>query len=229
MRLRHAHERGRANQGWLRSHHTFSFASYVDPRHMGFRSLRVINEDRVTGGAGFGTHPHQDMEIISYVLSGTMAHQDSMDNGSTMRPGDVQRMSAGTGVLHSEFNASPSEELHFLQIWIEPRERGIAPSYEQRSFPPEDRQGRWRLVVSPQGLDDSVSVNQDVNLYAGLFDAGESAETPATRHAWLHVAKGEVAVNGQLMSAGDAAAFEPGEEVRVVGIAAAEVLLFDLA
>lgn len=176
--------------------HTFSFADYFDPDHMGFRSLRVINEDRVRGGAGFGTHPHRNMEIISYVLAGSMAHKDSMGNGAVMHPGDVQRMSAGTGVLHSEFNHSSSEELHFLQIWIEPQQHGIAPSYEQKAFPAQERQGQWRLVVSQEGRDGSVSVNQDVNLYAGLFDA---------------------------------AAFQPGEPIEVVGIEASEILLFDLA
>lgn len=229
MILRRANDRGYADHGWLRSRHTFSFADYFDPDHMGFRKLRVINEDRVRGGAGFGTHPHRNMEIISYVLSGAMAHKDSMGNGAVMRPGDVQRMSAGTGVLHSEFNHSSSEELHFLQIWIEPQQHGIAPSYEQKAFPVQERQGQWRLVVSQEGRGGSVSVNQDVNLYAGLFDAGEQAKTPALRHAWLHIARGECEVNGQRLSAGDAAAFQPGEPIEVVGIEASEILLFDLA
>lgn len=229
MILRRANDRGYADHGWLRSRHTFSFADYFDPDHMGFRKLRVINEDRVRGGAGFGTHPHRDMEIISYVLSGAMAHKDSMGNGAVMRPGDVQRMSAGTGVLHSEFNHSSSEELHFLQIWIEPQQHGIAPSYEQKAFPVQERQGQWRLVVSQEGRGGSVSVNQDVNLYAGLFDAGEQAKTPALRHAWLHIARGKAEVNGQPLAAGDAAAFQPGEPIEVVGIEASEILLFDLA
>ncbi|WP_280547368.1 MULTISPECIES: pirin family protein [unclassified Halomonas] len=183
----------------LRKGGTYSFANYFDPDHMGFRRLRVINEDRVQGGAGFGTHPHRNMEIISYVLSGTMAHKDSMGNGAVMRPGDVQRMSAGTGVLHSEFNHSSSEELHFLQIWIEPQQHGIAPSYQQKAFPAQERQGQWRLVVSQEGRDGAVSVNQDVNLYAGLFDAGEQAKTPTLRHAWLQMARGEAKVNGHRM------------------------------
>lgn len=229
MILRRANDRGYADHGWLRSRHTFSFADYFDPEHMGFRKLRVINEDRVQGGAGFGAHPHRNMEIISYVLSGAMAHKDSMGNGAVMRPGDVQRMSAGTGVLHSEFNHSSSEELHFLQIWIEPQQRGITPSYEQKTFPEQERQGQWRLVVSQEGRDGSVSVNQDVNLYAGLFDAGEQVKTPALRHAWLHMVRGEAEVNGQQLSAGDAAAFQPDEPIEVVGIEASEILLFDLA
>ncbi|GKW47934.1 pirin family protein [Halomonas sp. NCCP-2165] len=229
MILRRANERGHADHGWLRSRHTFSFAHYFDPEHMGFRKLRVINEDRVQGGAGFGTHPHRDMEIISYVLSGAMAHKDSMGHGAVMRPGDVQRMSAETGVLHSEFNHSSDEELHFLQIWIEPKLQGIAPSYEQKRFPAAQRQGEWRLVVSAEGRDGSVSVNQDVNLYTGLFDAGEQAKVPALRHAWLHVARGEAKVNGQRLSAGDAAAFQPGEPIDVIGVEASEILLFDMA
>ncbi|PMR66993.1 pirin family protein [Halomonas heilongjiangensis] len=229
MILRRDDERGYTDYGWLRSRHTFSFANYLDPNHMGFRKLRVINEDRVQGGAGFGAHPHQDMEIISYVLVGEMAHKDSMGNGAIMRSGDVQRMSAGTGVLHSEFNNSPGEELHFLQIWIEPKQRGIAPSYEQKAFPAQERQGQWRLVASQEGRDGSISVNQDVNLYAGLFDAGEQEETPVVRHAWLHVARGEAEINGQPLTAGDAAAFQPGEPIEVKGRQASEILLFDLA
>jgi redox-sensitive bicupin YhaK (pirin superfamily) len=169
------------------------------------------------------------MEIISYVLTGTMAHKDSMGNGAVMRPGEVQRLSAGTGMVHSEFNNSSSEELHFLQIWIEPQQLDIAPGYEQKNFPEQEKQGRWRLVVSQEGRDGSVSVNQDVNLYAGLFDAGEQAKTPAVRYAWLQMARGEASVNGQRLSAGDAAAFEPGEPIEVVGIEASEILLFDLA
>ncbi len=196
---------------------------------MGFRTLRVINEDRVQGSHGFGTHGHEEMEIISYVLDGEMAHKDSMGNGAVMRPGDVQRMSAGTGVLHSEFNHSSEQELHFLQIWILPQRRGIAPNYEQKAFPRHQRQGQWRLVVSPGERDDSVSINQDVNLYLGSFAAGEQAELPAVRHAWLHVAKGEAVVNGEELSAGDAAAFSPGERIDVVGQRDAELLLFDLA
>ncbi|WP_431023971.1 pirin family protein [Halomonas sp. H5] len=229
MKLRRSAERGYADHGWLRSRHTFSFADYFDPEHMGFRSLRVINEDRVQGGAGFGAHPHRDMEIISYVLAGEMAHQDSMGHGATMRPGDVQRMSAGTGVVHSEFNNSDDEELHFLQIWIEPERRGIAPGYEQKRFPSEARQGQWRLVASREGRDGSVSINQDINLYSGRFDAGEQAPLPSVRHAWLHMARGEAKVNGQHLTAGDAAAFAPGEPIEVTDTQGAEILLFDLA
>ncbi|MEQ6917578.1 pirin family protein [Halomonas aquatica] len=229
MILRLADDRGYGDHGWLRSRHTFSFADYVDPDHMGFRKLRVINEDRVKGGTGFGAHPHRNMEILSYVLEGSMAHKDSMDNGAVVRPGDVQRMSAGTGVVHSEFNNSSSEELHFLQIWIEPLKLGIPPSYEQKTFPAQEKQGHWCLVVSHEGRDGSVSVNQDMNLYAGRFDAGEQAETPAVRHAWLQMARGEAMVNGQRLSAGDAAAFQPGESIEVEGIEGSEILLFDLA
>lgn len=229
MMLRRANERGYADHGWLRSFHTFSFANYYDPQHMGFRKLRVINEDRVKGGHGFGAHPHQNMEIISYVLEGEMAHKDSMGNGATMQPGDVQRMSAGTGVVHSEFNHSDDQGLHFLQIWIEPKALDIAPGYEQKTFPVAERQGNWRLLVSEDGRDGSVSINQDINLYAGIFDAGEKAAIPTLRHAWLHIARGEAEVNGQRLSAGDAAAFEPGEAIEVTGKDNAEVLLFDLA
>ncbi|QEM83740.1 pirin family protein [Halomonas binhaiensis] len=229
MMLRRANERGYADHGWLRSFHTFSFANYYDPQHMGFRQLRVINEDRVKEGHGFGAHSHQNMEIISYVLEGEMAHKDSMGNGATMQPGDVQRMSAGTGVVHSEFNHSDDQGLHFLQIWIEPKALNIAPGYEQKAFPIAERRGNWRLLVSEDGRDGSVSINQDVNLYAGIFDAGEKAEIPTVRHAWLHVARGEAEVNGQRFSAGDAAAFEPGEAIEVSGKDNAEVLLFDLA
>ncbi|MGO2147072.1 pirin family protein, partial [Halomonas sp.] len=190
MKIRRADERGYADHGWLRSYHTFSFANYHDPKHMGFRALRVINEDRVAGGHGFGAHPHRDMEIISYVLEGEMEHKDNMGNGEVMRPGDVQRMSAGTGVVHSEFNHSKENGLHFQQIWIEPKALGIKPSYEQKAFPAAGRQNQWRLVASQQGREGSVSLNQDVNLYAGSFDAGDSVKTPATRYAWLHVVKG---------------------------------------
>lgn len=229
MKIRRSNERGYADHGWLRSYHTFSFANYMDPDHMGFRALRVINEDRVSPGHGFGAHPHRDMEIISYVLDGEMAHQDNMGNGEVMRPGDVQRMSAGTGVLHSEFNHSKENGLHFLQIWIETAKPGIAPSYEQKAFPHAERQGQWRLVVSPDGQDGSVSVNQDVNLYSALFNEGEQADTPSTRYAWLHVVNGEMEVDGETLSAGDAASFQPDETFTLTGKKAGEVLLFDLA
>ncbi|RUR30450.1 pirin family protein [Vreelandella andesensis] len=229
MQIRRSNERGYADHGWLRSYHTFSFANYVDPNHMGFRALRVINEDRVTPGNGFGAHPHRDMEILSYVLEGEIEHRDNMGNGKVARPGDLQRMSAGTGVVHSEFNPSKENGLHFLQIWIEPAKRGIAPGYEQKAFPTAERQGQWRLVASQEGREGSVSINQDVNLYAGLFDAGEQATLPPSRYTWLHVVKGSVDVNGETLSAGDAAAFQSGETFDVTGGQAAEVLLFDLA
>src|SRR5687768_7245175 len=176
MRIRRAQDRGHANHGWLDSHHTFSFADYYDPSHMGFRALRVINEDRVEPSRGFGTHPHRDMEIISYVLEGGLEHKDSMGTGSVIRPGDVQRMSAGTGVTHSEFNASKRDPVHFLQIWLLPRERGIKPGYEQKSFSADEKRGRLRLVASPDGREGSVQIHADAALYAGLFDRGESAE-----------------------------------------------------
>lgn len=235
MIIRRSSERGHADHGWLSSFHTFSFADYYDPAHMGFGALRVINEDRVQPGKGFGTHPHRDMEIISYVLEGGLEHRDSMGNGSVIRPGDVQRMSAGTGVTHSEFNASRSELVHFLQIWIVPEERGIAPSYEQRSFSEAERQGRLRLVASRDGRDGSVLVHQDANLYASLLGAGERVryEVPATRRAWIHVARGSVEIDGARLDAGDAAAVSEAGALDIAGIdsgsGSAEVLVFDLA
>jgi quercetin 2,3-dioxygenase len=234
MIVRRANERGYADHGWLRSFHTFSFADYYAPAHMGFRSLRVINEDRVEGGKGFGTHPHRDMEIISYVLSGALEHKDSMGTGSVIRPGDVQRMSAGTGVTHSEFNASPTETVHFLQIWILPDSRGMAPSYEQKHFTEAERQGRLKLVASKGGREGSLTIHQDASLFAGLLGSGERVThtVPAGRYTWLHVARGKVQVAGQELGAGDAAAFDQAGEstdIVIVGDQPSEVLLFDLA
>jgi quercetin 2,3-dioxygenase len=231
MQIRRAGDRGYADHGWLRSFHTFSFADYYAPAHMGFRALRVINEDRVEGGKGFGSHPHRDMEIISYVLSGGLQHRDSLGTGSIIRPGDVQRMSAGTGVTHSEFNASQDELVHFLQIWILPDERGHKPGYEQKHFTEAERQGKLKLVASKDGQDGSLTIHQDARLFAGLLAPGErvSHDLPQGRYAWLHVARGKVEVSGQTLSAGDAAAFEKGGEIVVVGAEASEILLFDLA
>lgn len=230
MTVRPREERGHADHGWLDSHHTFSFADYHDPRHMGFRNLRVINEDRVEPARGFGTHPHRDMEIISYVLEGSLEHKDSMGTGSVIRPGDVQRMSAGTGVTHSELNGSRTEPVHFLQIWLVPARRGIAPSYEQKTFGIEEKQGRLRVVASPDGRDGSISVNADATLYAGVFGPSESAELPLAqgRNAWVQVARGSVRVNGAELREGDGAALSDERRVKVEGIGSGEVLVFDL-
>lgn len=230
MTLRKASERGHANHGWLDSHHTFSFADYYDPQHMGFRGLRVINDDRVEGGKGFGAHPHRDMEIISYVLDGGLAHKDSMGTGAVIRPGDVQRMSAGTGVVHSEFNASRTDEVHFLQIWLLPTQRGLEPGYEQKTFTDADKRGRLRLVASPDAADGSITIHADARVYAGLFGAGEQAEHAIAdgRGAWVHVARGKVRVNGKELGAGDGVALENERTVRVEGIDDGEVLVFDL-
>jgi redox-sensitive bicupin YhaK (pirin superfamily) len=223
--------RGRANHGWLDSRHTFSFADYHDPAHMGFRSLRVINEDRVQPAQGFGTHGHRDMEIISYVLEGELAHKDSMGTGSVIRPGDVQRMSAGTGVLHSEMNPSASQAVHFFQIWLIPAERGLTPGYEQKRFEDAEKRGRLRLVASQDGRDGSITVNQDADLYAGLFDAGQDTRLDLRpgRHAWIQVAKGDVSVNGEPLSAGDGAAVSDEQSLNLQAGSDAEVLVFDLA
>lgn len=232
LTIRPAAERGHADHGWLDSHHTFSFAGYHDPRHMGFRALRVINEDRVAPGQGFGTHPHRDMEIISYVLAGALEHRDSMGTGSVIRPGDVQRMSAGTGVTHSEFNASQSELVHFLQIWLLPSEPGIQPSYEQKTFTPEDKRGRLRVVASPDGREGSVTIHTDAVVYAGLLQPGEAVELPLDleRHAWVQVAGGKLRVNGHELQAGDGAALSDEAVVRIEGIASGgEALVFELA
>ena len=228
---RPAEERGRGNLGWLDSRHTFSFADYHDPEHMGFRALRVINEDRVEPGRGFGTHSHRDMEIISYVLDGELGHKDSLGTGSVIRPGDVQRMSAGTGVLHSEMNPSPSRPVHFLQIWLMPERRGLPPQYEQKRFEAEEKQGRLRLVASRDGRHGSVTVNQDVDLYAGLFKPGDGArlELRRGRHAWIQVARGEVTVNSETLHEGDGAAVSEEAAVDIVSTADAEILVFDLA
>jgi redox-sensitive bicupin YhaK (pirin superfamily) len=228
---RPAAERGRADHGWLDSRHSFSFADYYDPAHMGFRALRVINEDRVEPGRGFGAHGHREMEIISYVLEGALRHDDSTGTGSVIQPGDVQRMSAGSGVRHSERNPSSDEAVHFLQIWLLPSVRGIPPSYEQKSFSAEEKRGRLRLLVSPDGRDGSVSIFADVRLHAGLFDVGESAELPleAGRHAWVQLARGSALVNGVELGPGDGAALSDERSVRVGGIAGAELLVFDLA
>src|SRR5689334_16630892 len=204
--LRLARERGHANHGWLDSWHSFSFADYYDPRHMGFSALRVINEDRVQPGRGFGTHGHRDMEIISYVLEGALGHKDSMGNGSTIRPGDVQRLSAGTGILHSEFNYEPDGVTHFLQIWIEPDARGIAPSYEQKRFGDDEKRGRLRVIASRDGRDGSVTIHQDAQILAGLFDGDEGTRYTLApgRKGYVHVVRGMLRVNGQPLAGGDA-------------------------
>ena len=229
MHVRKAADRGHADHGWLDTYHTFSFADYYDPAHMGFRALRVINEDRVQPGRGFGTHGHRDMEIISYVLEGALGHEDSMGNGSTIVPGDVQRMSAGTGVRHSEYNHEKQGVTHFLQIWIEPKRSGIAPSYEQKHFGSAEKRGRLRLIASPDGREGSVSMNQDAFLYAGLFDGDERArlEIPAGRKSYVHAARGKVTVNGEPLDAGDALKTGSGA-IEIERGQGAEVLVFDL-
>ena len=232
MEIRRSAERGLAEHGWLKSFHTFSFADYHDPKHMGFGPLRVINEDRVQPGQGFGTHGHRDMEIISYVLEGGLAHKDSMGNGSTIKPGDVQRMSAGTGVRHSEFNASDKELVHFLQIWIQPSKNGIAPSYEEKHFDDASKRGKLRLVASPDGAEGSVHLHQDAKLYAALVDGKESLtlEPAAGRLVYVHIARGAVSVNGTPLEAGDAVKLQGNDnQVRLDNGRNAEVLLFDLA
>ena len=224
-------ERGHFDHGWLDTRHTFSFAEYFDPDHMGFRSLRVINEDRVQPGQGFGTHPHRDMEIVTYVLDGALAHRDSMGNGSVIRPGDVQRMTAGTGITHSEFNHSNDAPVHFLQIWIVPDRRGLMPSYEQKTIPAEAMAGRLCAVASHDGGDGSVTINQDATLYTAVLAPGQAvthAFAPG-RHGWLQVARGQVALDGRSLAAGDGAAISGEKAVTVSGESAAEILLFDLA
>jgi redox-sensitive bicupin YhaK (pirin superfamily) len=230
IRLRPAAERGHANHGWLDSWHSFAFADYVDDKHVHWGPLRVINEDRVQAGQGFGTHGHRDMEIISYVLSGELAHRDSMGTAATIVPGEVQRMSAGTGVRHSEFNNSATDGAHFLQIWIIPSQPGGEPGYEQKSFADEEKRGKLRLIVSPDGRDGSVRIRQEAFVYAGLFDGAEAAELAiaAGRLAYVHVVKGAVEVNGNALSAGDALLFEEEDRVRVASGAGAEILVFDL-
>ena len=230
LEVRKSEDRGHANHGWLDARHTFSFASYYDEEHMGFGPLRVINEDRVAAGKGFGTHGHRDMEIITYVLEGEVAHRDSMGNGSTIRPGDVQRMSAGTGVQHSEFNPSLVNKTHLLQIWIEPNQRGVTPSYEEKRCPEEDKRGRLRLIASPDGENGSVRMHQDAKLYVGLFDNDEAARLPLAsgRRAFVHIARGEVEVNGIALKAGDALKATDVAELNIGHGKGAEVLVFDL-
>jgi quercetin 2,3-dioxygenase len=231
--VRTARERGHAEHGWLDSHHTFSFADYHDPQHMGFRALRVINEDRVAPGRGFGMHAHRDMEIISYVLDGALEHKDSLGTGSVLRPGDVQRMSAGTGVRHSEFNHSKTETVHFLQIWIVPERVGLPPSYEEKRFSIEERRNQLRLVAARPALaarNGALTVHQDLALYAGVLDAGTAVRhpLPAGRHAWVQVARGAIDVGGQRLLAGDGAAITAQPELVLDAHHASEVLLFDL-
>ena len=236
INVRKSSDRGQADHGWLKSRHSFSFADYHDPRHMGFGNLRVINEDRITPGSGFGTHGHRDMEIVSYVLSGELAHRDSIGTGApgsatgVIRPGDVQRMSAGRGVQHSEFNHAPNETTHFLQIWILPNVSGIPAEYEQKHFDAESKRGRLRLVASPDGRDGSLTLHADASIRAGLFDGDESAELALDpkRKAWVQVVRGKVAVNGQRLAAGDAVGLQSEAALKIDGGENAEVLVFDL-
>lgn len=229
--LRRSNERGYADHGWLKSFHSFSFADYYDPEHMGFGNLRVINEDRIAAGQGFGTHGHRNMEIISYVLSGELAHEDSMGNIKGIPPGDVQRMSAGTGVRHSEFNHAAGQTTHFLQIWIEPNVTGIAPGYEQKTIPESEKRGALRLVASPDGAQGSVLLHADARMYAGLFEGEETVtiSLDARRKTYVHLIKGELAVNGQLLHQGDAARLEAESQLTLSQGKSAEVLVFDLA
>ena len=230
LTLRKSQDRGYADHGWLKSYHSFSFAGYYDPAHMGWGNLRVINEDRVAPGKGFGEHGHRDMEIISYVLSGELAHQDSMGNVKGIPPGDVQRMSAGTGVVHSEFNRAEGETTHFLQIWILPKFTGVKPSYEQTTIPEAEKRGKLRLVASPDGSQGSVRINADAKVYAGLFDGSEAAEfalDPA-RKGYVHLIRGALVVNGQRLSSGDALLLENESRIALADGTNAEVLVFDL-
>jgi quercetin 2,3-dioxygenase len=231
LTLRRSAERGFADHGWLKSFHSFSFANYYDPQHMGWGNVRVINEDRIAPGTGFGTHGHRDMEIISYVLEGSLAHRDTLGNVKAIPPGDVQRMSAGSGVQHSEFNHAQGETTHFLQIWIEPNVRGIEPGYEQKTFATEEKRGRLRLVASPDGTGGSVLIHADARVYAGLFDGTEAAQLAlgAGRKGYVHLVRGELQVNGQRLKAGDAALLESEAQVDLGGGRDAEVLVFDLA
>jgi len=230
LKIRKSNERGYADHGWLKSFHSFSFADYYDPQHMGWGNLRVINEDRIAPGTGFGTHGHRDMEIISYVLSGNLAHKDSMGNVKGIPPGDVQRMSAGSGVRHSEFNHAPDATTHFLQIWIEPNVTGIAPSYEQKTVADAEKQGKLRLLASGDGAKGSVSIHADARLYAGLFDGDQGAELAlaAERKAYVHLVRGEISVNGARLLTGDAALLEAESLIRLTEAKNAEVLVFDL-
>jgi redox-sensitive bicupin YhaK (pirin superfamily) len=229
-RIRPAQSRGYADHGWLKSYHTFSFADYFDPEHVEFGPVRVINEDRVAAGAGFGTHGHRDMEIISYVLSGELAHKDSTGTASTIRPGDVQRMSAGSGVRHSEFNPSSQEGVHFLQIWIMPNVAGIPPSYEEKRFAPEEKRGRLRLIASPDRADGSVLIHQDARVYAGLFDGAETAGLDIADGRWtyLHVARGSLEANGIKLNAGDALELKDSKRLTLANGTQAEAIVFDL-
>ncbi|HTP40467.1 MAG TPA: pirin family protein [Steroidobacteraceae bacterium] len=228
--IRRSDERGFADHGWLKSFHTFSFADYFDPEHVEFGPLRVINEDLVQPGTGFGTHGHRDMEILTYILEGALAHKDSMGNGSTIRPGDVQRMSAGTGVRHSEFNASHSDPVHLLQIWIQPDVQGIPPSYEEKRFSAEDKRGRLRLIASPDAAQGSVLIHQDARVYAGLFDGAESAALAVQpgRRLYVHVARGAIHANGATLEAGDALKLAAVDQLTLQNGREAEVLVFDL-
>lgn len=231
LTLRLAEDRGAANLGWLDSKHSFSFGHYFDPNHLGFGPLRVINEDRVAAGGGFPTHPHADMEIISYVLEGALEHKDSIGTGSVIRPGDVQRMSAGTGIRHSEYNASKTDPVHFLQIWIVPEQDGLAPTYEQKAFSDDEKRGKLRLIGSRDGRDGSVTIHRDVDLYATLLTDGEAVahDLADGRGAWLQVARGSVKVNGAALKAGDGLSVTDPGSISILGVDDAEVLLFDLA
>jgi redox-sensitive bicupin YhaK (pirin superfamily) len=229
--LRPSNERGHANHGWLDSHHTFSFANYYDPEHMGFRALRVINEDRVAPGRGFGTHPHRDMEIISYVLSGSLAHKDSMGNAATIQTGEVQRITAGTGIAHSEFNPSDTDPVHFLQIWILPDATGLTPSYDETLFSAADKQGQWRQVASQMPVEGAVHINQDVDIYATVLTTGDRQpfELRPGRYGWVQVTNGKISLNGHSLEAGDGAAISDETQLDIQAHSDAEVLLFDLA
>ena len=230
LTIRRADERGHADHGWLSSHHTFSFADYYDPKHMGFGPLRVINDDTVAGGGGFPPHPHRDMEIISYVIEGALAHKDSMGNGSVIKPGDVQRMSAGPGVVHSEFNATQSDPVHFLQIWIQPKAESLPGGYEQKFFSEADKRGKLRLVASPDGADGSVRVQQDARLYASVLERGDAVDytIPRGRKGWLHVVQGTVILNRRQLEAGDGAAIDGEEKLSLSSEGKGEILLFDM-
>ena len=231
IQIRKSNDRGRANHGWLDSRFSFSFAEYYDPKHVEFRTLRVMNDDHIAGGGGFPTHPHRDMEIVTYVLEGALSHNDSMGNGSTIRPGDVQYMSAGTGVAHSEFNASENEPVHMYQIWMFPDKKGYKPLYDQKHFDASEKRGKLRLMVSPDGREGSVQIRQDNELYATVLAPGEAVKhaLKPERHAYVQVARGSVTLNGKDLETGDGAAISAEKSLELVGVKDAEVLLFDLA